>query len=39
MRHVALFALIAALPVIARADIVLPAWNDPGDLPVPAWAK
>lgn len=31
--------LLCVLPLIARADTTLPAWNEPGDLPVPSWAK
>lgn len=37
--RLALLAAIVVLPVLARADTVLPAWNEPGDLPVPSWAK
>jgi lipoprotein-anchoring transpeptidase ErfK/SrfK len=32
-------ALLALASTVARADLGLPPWSDPGDLPIPRWAK
>lgn len=39
MRRLAAIAAVLACASAARADEALPPWTDPGDVPVPAWAR
>ena len=39
MRRILAIALVLGASGAARADEALPPWTDPGDVPVPAWAR